>query len=65
MFHLPLSQKAIQEFKKLEELCSNALVTAQVRNKDSWRYIWGNNQFSTKNAYNVLIGQRHTPEIFS
>jgi hypothetical protein len=41
------------------------MITAQAGNKDSWSYIWRNSQFTTKNAYNVMIGQRHTPEIFS
>jgi hypothetical protein len=41
------------------------LISAQAVNKDSWNYIWGSNQFSTKKAYNVIIRQRHTPEIFS
>jgi hypothetical protein len=65
MFHLPLSQQAFNEFEILEDICQNAMITAHAENKDSWSYIWGNSEFTTKNAYNVMIGQRHMPEIFS
>jgi hypothetical protein len=65
LFHLPVSQQAFQEFEVFEQICTNATNIVQGGDKDSWSYIWGTGQFSTKKAYNIMIEVRHTPEIFS
>jgi hypothetical protein len=48
MFHLPLPQQAFNEFEEMKDICQNAMRTAQTGNKDSWSYIWGNSEFTTK-----------------
>ena len=33
--------------------------------KNTWSYIWGNEQFSSAKAYNVMIGFKQTPPHFN
>jgi hypothetical protein len=56
LFHLPLSQQAFSEFESLENLCDTTMRTIQQGNIDQWSYIWGNKEFTTKQAYKALIG---------
>jgi hypothetical protein len=56
LFHLPLSQQAFSEFESLENLCDTTMRTIQQDNIDQWSYIWGNKEFTTKQAYKALIG---------
>jgi hypothetical protein len=65
LFHLPLSQQAYNEFVKLETICHQTLLADQGNSKDEWSYIWGNNTFSTKKAYNLMMGHQSTPDHFS
>jgi hypothetical protein len=61
LFYLPLSVEAYAEFQDLEELCIKTTEIIQSGNKDTWSYIWGNECFSVKEAYKVLIGFDPTP----
>jgi hypothetical protein len=56
LFHLPLSQQAFQEFEQLEVICANTAQKIQEANINTWTFIWGNDSFSPKKAYKVLIG---------
>jgi hypothetical protein len=38
--------------------------TIQQGNIDQWSYIWGNKEFTTKQAYNALIGVQVVPQHF-
>ena len=55
LFHLSMSQQAFHEFQELESICLS-VQTNQDSRKDEWSYIWGNNQFSAKKAYKVMMG---------
>jgi hypothetical protein len=65
LFHLPMSQEAFVEFQHLENICHSASIKTQSGNKDEWTYIWGNNKFSTKNAYKAMIGSIIVPPHFN
>jgi hypothetical protein len=65
LFHLPLSHQAFQEFEQLEIICASTAQKIQEGNIDSWTYIWGNDSFSPKKAYKVLIGYQPTIPHFS
>jgi hypothetical protein len=65
LFHLPYSQEAFQEFQMPENICHNAVIKIQEGNQYQWSYIWGNNSFSSQNAYKVLIGFKPAPQIFT
>jgi hypothetical protein len=65
LFHLPLSQQAFHEFEQLEIICASTAQKIQEGNIDSWTYIWGNDSFSPKTAYKVLIGYQPTIPHFS
>jgi hypothetical protein len=49
-FHLPLSEQAFQEYQNLQDY----IQTIQVHHgtKDSWRYIWGSNIYTSSKFYN-------------
>jgi hypothetical protein len=64
LFHLPLSQQAFSEFESLENLCDTTMRTIQQGNIDQWSYIWGNKDFTTKQAYKALIGVQVVPQHF-
>ena len=56
LFQLPLSEQAYQQFLILSE----ELAEFNLNNSpDLWTYIWGNQSFSTRKSYKVLIG--HSP----
>jgi hypothetical protein len=65
LFHLPLSQQAYEEFLNLEVICQSALIKVQEGNCDTWTYIWGNGEFSSRKAYRAMIGSSPTPKKFS
>jgi hypothetical protein len=65
LFHLPLTQQAFEEFQDLEVVCQNTLTVIQEGNSDNWSYIWGNAEFSSKKAYQAMIGSSPAPKIFS
>jgi hypothetical protein len=50
LFHLPMSQAAYEEFLQLEEICTNAQNISLQQSPDSWSYIWGSPEFSTKKS---------------
>ena len=63
LFHFPLSREAYQEFIQLEEIWEDVKQTSEPVQHDVWTYIWGNDSFSSKKAYNVLIGtQQGSPQ---
>ena len=65
LFHLPLSREAYQQFIQLEDIWED-VKNSMVRDQhDVWTYIWGNNSFSSKRAYNVLIGFQQASAQFS
>jgi hypothetical protein len=65
LFHLPLSQEAFSEFEDLEVLCGRIISTFQQGNIDSWSYIWGSKEFTTKQAYKALMGTQIVPVHFN
>jgi hypothetical protein len=64
LFHLPHSVQAFNEFEILEGICVTVGQRIQMGDQDTWTYIWGNNSFSSKKAYNVLIGVQPVPDLF-
>lgn len=52
IFKLPLSSQA--ELEQIEELLEEKDWNINVHNK--WSYSWGNAKYSSKKAYNLLIG---------
>jgi hypothetical protein len=50
---LPMLEEAFSEFCKLDIFIQSFQSTDVA---DSWTYIWGSNSFSSKRAYNHLIG---------
>jgi hypothetical protein len=56
LFHLPLSQLAFSKFEDLEVLCEDIMPSSQQGDIDSWSYIWGSKEFTTKQAYKALMG---------
>jgi hypothetical protein len=55
IFHLPVSEKAFSEFCELD-IFIQSFQTTDVT--DSWSYIWSSNSFSSRKAYNHLIGSQ-------
>jgi hypothetical protein len=41
------------------------MIKVQDGTKDKWSYIWGNNTFSSQNAYKVMIGHLPAPQILA
>ena len=54
-FHLPLPPEAYAQYLDLELLIQNLQIQDV---KDTWSYIWGSLDFSSKKAYRHLIGHR-------
>lgn len=50
-FHLPLSVEAYEQFLQLQDLI---LQCNQTEEEDTWSYIWGSADFSSKRAYKQL-----------
>jgi hypothetical protein len=50
-----MSQIAYEEFIQLEEICIQVQDTPVQQGPDSWSYIWGTTEFSTKKAYSVMM----------
>ena len=65
LFHLPLSQQAYNEFLELEKKIHEAREYMERGDHDSWSYIWGSSDFSSKKAYNALVGFQPTIPHFS
>ncbi|WVZ97553.1 hypothetical protein U9M48_043079 [Paspalum notatum var. saurae] len=61
LFHLPLSVQAYQQFLELPSLLQ---VVSLQDDSDTWTYIWGNTQYSTKKAYVHLSGYRSVHPAF-
>ena len=60
-FHLPLSPEAFSQFLDLQLFLQHLqLQTAH----DTWSYIWGTDNFSTKHVYRHLIGHRSVHPAF-
>jgi hypothetical protein len=61
LFNIPLSDEAFDQFCDLE-------ITLQAielnENKDRWKYIWGNENFSSAKAYKQLIGSQNVHPAF-
>jgi hypothetical protein len=56
LFHLPLSEEAYDQFNELDVILQSLQL---IREKDSWSYIWGNDQYSSPKAYKHLLGAQH------
>ena len=65
LFHLPLTSEAYQEFLTFENTLEEVKLNSQLDLNDEWTYIWGSEIFSTKKAYNVLIGVQNTSPLFA
>jgi hypothetical protein len=55
IFQLPLSEEAYMQYCEVNVLIK--LIQENTDN-DKWKYIWSNENFSTKKAYNHLIGSQ-------
>lgn len=65
LFHLPLSQRAYEEFEVLQVELQNLRNHLQDSNeKDIWSYIWGNNKFSASKLYRYTFRNVHPPRPF-
>ena len=61
LFHLPLSAQAFDQFQQLE----NFLKDFQLQNgNDLWTYIWGSAAFTSKGAYQQLIGSTQVHPVY-
>jgi hypothetical protein len=61
LFHLPLSEETYSQFCELD-LFMNLLPENQHR--DTWKYIWGGNEYSSQKAYRHLIVSSRTHPAF-
>jgi hypothetical protein len=61
-FHLPLSEQAYQEFQSLQEYIQT--IQVQQDSKDSWRYIWGSNIYTSSSFYNFPYKNIQPPAPF-
>ena len=59
------SIEAYHEFLTLESTWDGVKQTSEFATNDVWTYIWGTEIFSTKKAYNVLIGVQHASPQFA
>jgi len=48
-FFLPLSPKALEELKDIQNICREVTMTQD--NSDKWSYVWGNDKFSSSLYY--------------
>jgi hypothetical protein len=55
IFHLPMSEEAFSEFCEIDVLLQSFQASDI---SDSWSYIWGSKSFSSRKAYNHLIGSQ-------
>jgi hypothetical protein len=53
LFHLQLSEEAYDQFCELHVILQSFPTNG---GKDSWSYIWGNGEYSSRKAYKHLIG---------
>ena len=51
LFHLPLSQAAFHDFEQLQQLLYDQ--SPPESEIDAWRYIWGNNSYSSQRLYKL------------
>jgi hypothetical protein len=65
LFHLPMSQAAYEEFIQLEEICTHVQDISRQQGPDSWSYIWGSSEFSTKKTYSMMMGHNEVIPHFS
>jgi hypothetical protein len=61
-FHLPLSVQAFQEYQDLQQLIQQLQMESE--HKDSWQYIWGNNNFTASRFYHLPFKNLHPPRHF-
>jgi hypothetical protein len=61
VFHLPLSEEAYAQFCELDILMQSVQLTSD---KDTWNYIWGSTQYSSKKAYDHLLGSQQVHPAF-
>jgi hypothetical protein len=52
---LPLSKEAYAQFCELGTLLQSIQLNSD---KDTWNYIWGSAQYSSKKAYDHLLGSQ-------
>lgn len=61
LFNLPLSIEAFEQFQQVNEIFRNLQLED---GKDTWFYIWGNPNFTSRRAYRHLIGTCAAHPIF-
>ena len=59
LFHLPLLEEAFEQMELLQHLLNNLPLSDNV---DWWHYIWGNNQYSSKEAYLQMAMELKLPK---
>lgn len=64
LFHLPLSVQAYEQFLQLEGICDELRASEFINCNDSSSYIWGSERFSSRQAYNIMIGVKIVPPHF-
>jgi hypothetical protein len=62
LFHLPLSEEAFSQFSKLELFLQTLNIT---NNTDTWSYIWGSKEYSSKKAYKHFTGSSVVHPVYS
>jgi hypothetical protein len=50
LFHLPLSKQVWQEYQALQTIIQGIQI---IGDKDCWKYIWGNSEYSSSKFYNL------------
>lgn len=62
-FALPLSLVASGQWNQLDNMLDSILLSELT--PDQWTYVWGNNTFSSKQAYKTIAGIREAPWPFT
>jgi hypothetical protein len=61
-FHLPMSVQAFQEYQQLQGTIQQLQISEE--NKDVWEYIWGGQQYTTSEFYNLASKHIQQPKAF-
>jgi hypothetical protein len=62
LFHLPLSEEAFSQFSELELFLQTLNTT---NSPDTWSYIWGSKEYSSKKAYKHFTGSSAVHPVYS
>ena len=64
IFRLPLSSQAARQLEEIEYIVTGGKRLGW-KCSDTWSYSWGNSKFSSRKAYNILIGNSEASPLFS